>query len=230
MIDPSFGQALLNNSTIIEEYKQAKGKDEVVPYSRLEVLEGKLGAKELEPKLQKCTDKYGRPAYVYSRDLAEEVTRKGQKAQLKTEMKLEAGQAKRIHDSWSSITVGTLKGGKGSAGSKRTPAAPKEMTEEQKATSANQKKVRSCINMLTSKIKDCSRVMLQVKGSKHVVAKAVLGNLKEKEKEMAESLKAVQKADVEGVYKASAMKLVSYADAIMLRVTVDLKLAKSISK
>ena len=52
LIDPSFGQALLNNSTIIEEYKQAKGKDEVVSYSRLEVLEGKLGAKELEPKLQ----------------------------------------------------------------------------------------------------------------------------------------------------------------------------------
>ena len=104
------------------------------------------------------------------------------------------------------------------------------MTADEKTKAANQKKTRTCINLLNSKIKDCKHVVLQLKGSKHCVAKAVSAGLKDKEKQLSDSLHAVQKADVEGIYKGSAMKLVSHAEEIIKRVVVEIKLGKSISK
>ena len=67
VIDPSFGKAVLKNHTVIEQIEEAKNKEEVVSYSRLEVLEGVKGARELKDKLEKTVDKFGRPAYKYSR-------------------------------------------------------------------------------------------------------------------------------------------------------------------
>jgi hypothetical protein len=69
LIDPSFGAALLKNSTIIEQIDQSRNKEEVVSYSRLELLEGVKGAKELKDKLEKTTDQWGRECFKYSRSI-----------------------------------------------------------------------------------------------------------------------------------------------------------------
>lgn len=67
LIDPTFGAAMLKNHTILEQIDEQKSKEEVVSYSRLEVLEGKQGAAELKDLLPQVIDGYGRTAYKYSR-------------------------------------------------------------------------------------------------------------------------------------------------------------------
>jgi hypothetical protein len=61
--------------------------------ARLELLEGAAGAKELiDGKLiRETTDKYGRPAWLYSSDHSSRIGRKGKKVELKASMKLNAG-------------------------------------------------------------------------------------------------------------------------------------------
>ena len=71
-------------------------------------------------------------------------------------------------------------------------------------------------------------MIMQLKSSKHPVAKACQQSLTEKQKNLQESLRSLQKAEVEGNYKAPTMKMVTTAEALIQKVVADIKLAKSI--
>ena len=74
IMDPTFSKCILTWSHEVRHTVETGDDGEVVSWSRLVVLEGITGANELKDKLEKTTDKYGRPAYKYLRQVTSDKT------------------------------------------------------------------------------------------------------------------------------------------------------------
>ena len=189
IIDPSFGRSAARYRIAIETSEELKSDDEIVSKSRLEVLEGSAGAKELIEMgaLPETTDRYGRPAYIWSRTRSSRKAKKKRSFEQNTEMTLNSKQAEaintRLGDSHLSLDPRPAK---------LPRKAQKELTEEEQKNKEIKTNLRKALQKCDKAQLAADKAIGSLKKSKHPIASKLWPSIKEKKDKLTASIKVVE--------------------------------------
>ena len=162
--------------------------------SRLQVLEGKEGAKYLidNKLLEETQDKYGRHAYKFSRDISQAMNAKRQKLTHNNQMELDAGQAARVRQGLMAASFSRQSaGGGGGGGSSRKP--PKEQDPAAKAKADLMIEAKKQLKKIADNRISLETLMISTSKSTHPLAKDIVQRLQAWKETMLSKEQAVGK-------------------------------------
>ena len=248
MVDPSFGKAVMKWKVQLSVSEELKSDDEVVSASRLQVLEGKAGAKELidNDLLPKTKDKFGREAYIWSRTRVTRGRKRTLEAEQESTMELTGAQAASVRNTM--IEQGLTPGGSTGSGGGRTGGrggsrgggraggrggrggrgGGVEETAAEKKLREARAKVAKTLGKTQKTDREAQKVLESLKTSKHPVGQTLKATIAEKQKAIQAMEKTLKAAESKEDFSKKTEALITQIDTAVDGISKDINLSRKL--